>query len=412
MSNGDNAYASRLTNDNGYIIYTDSSEKILLGYNGNETSLTLPNDITKINQYAFYNCASLTSIIIGENVISIGYSAFEGCTGLASIEVDANNTAYKSIDGNLFSKDGKTLVQYAIAKKETSYVVMDSVISIGDYAFYGCSSLATVTIGNNVTTIGNFAFYGCSSLTTITIGNNVTTIGEAAFYDCCMLVEITNHSQYITVTKGERANGFVGYYALEVLNGAGTFVSRVTNENGYIIYTNRGERILLGYTGNETSLTLPNDITKINKYAFYYCASLTSITIGDSVTTIENSAFYGCTGLTSITIGGSIKSVEEKAFAFCYGLTDVIIGKSVTKIDQSAFYRCECLLNVYYQGSERDWGKMDVGVGASQLTLATRYYYSETAPALNGSGTDYDGNYWHYDTDGKTPVIWVYQKKN
>ena len=128
------------------------------------TNLVIPNTVTEIKDYAFQGYTSLTSVTIGNSVTSI-YDAFRGCTSLKSITVDENNTAYKSIDGVLYSKDGKTLIVYAPGKTDKTFEIPNSVETIGDSAFEGCTSLTSVTIPNSVTTIGNFAFQGCYSLT-------------------------------------------------------------------------------------------------------------------------------------------------------------------------------------------------------------------------------------------------------
>ena len=154
------------------------------------TSVTIPNSVASIGPYAFSGCTSLTSVTIGDSVTSISGGAFEGCTSLTSIEVDENNTEYKSIDGNLYSKDGKTLIQYAIGKKDASFVIPDSVTSIDDDAFRGCTSLTSVTIGDSVTSISNDAFFGCTKLESITIPNSVTSIGREVFSNCTALKEI------------------------------------------------------------------------------------------------------------------------------------------------------------------------------------------------------------------------------
>ena len=155
------------------------------------TSVTIPNSVTSIGNGAFYSCDSLTSVTIGNGVTSIGDRVFYDCSSLTSITVDESNTAYKSIDGNLYSKDGKTLIQYARGKTDTSFAIPDSVTSIGDDAFYSCDSLTSVTIGNSVTSIGDYVFYGCSSLTSVTIGNNVTSIGDYVFACCYSLTSVT-----------------------------------------------------------------------------------------------------------------------------------------------------------------------------------------------------------------------------
>ncbi len=110
---------------------------------------------------------TVTGIIVPDYVTSIGSYAFQDCTSLTSITVAEENTAYKSVDGNLYTKDGKTLIQYAFGKKDTSFTVPDGVTSIGNSAFEDCSSLTSVVIPDSVKTIGSNAFRDCASLTSV-----------------------------------------------------------------------------------------------------------------------------------------------------------------------------------------------------------------------------------------------------
>ena len=141
------------------------------------TSVTIPNSVTKIGNYAFYGCIGLTSITIPNSVTEIGWGAFSGCSGL--------NTFY----GKFASADNRCLIIDGVLNSFaptglTEYVIPDSVTKIGYCAFSGCSGLTSVTIPNSVTKIGDYAFEDCIGLTSITIGNSVTKIREEAFSGC------------------------------------------------------------------------------------------------------------------------------------------------------------------------------------------------------------------------------------
>ena len=253
------------------------------------TSITIPDSVTSISSYAFTGCSGLTSITISDGVTSIGRAAFSGCSGLTSITIPDSVT---SIGSYAFSG----------CSGLTSITIPDCVTSIGSDAFSGCSGLTSVTIPNSVTSIGNYAFYGCSGLTSIIIPDGVTSIDSNAFKNCYRLVEVYNKST-LSITAGSSSNGYVAYYAKNVYTNEGGS-KLTTDENGYVIYTDGDEKILVAYHGTNTELVLPSYITKINQYAFYNCTGLTSVTIGNSVTSIGKDAFRGCSGLASINFNG------------------------------------------------------------------------------------------------------------
>ncbi len=247
------------------------------------TSITIPNSVTSIGDSAFYRCTSLTSITIPDSVTSIGYRAFMYCDSLARIVVDKNNSEYSSDSyGVLFNKNKTTLIQYPVGNTGTAYKIPDSVTSIGDEAFWDCTSLTSVTIPDSVISVGDDAFYDCTSLTSVTIPDSVTSIGDEVFRDCTSL----------------------------------------------------------------TSVTIGDGVTIIGDSAFSNCKNLTSVTIPDGVTSIGEHTFYNCTRLTSITIPDSVTSIGDKAFSNCESLTSVTIGGGVTSIGSYAFYDCTSLRKV------------------------------------------------------------------
>ena len=122
------------------------------------TSITIPESVTSIEIAAFSGCSSLTNITIPDLVASIGDHAFYNCSSLTSITVSENNKYFSSLNGVLFNKDKTELVTYLIGNERTEYAIPDSVTSIGDRAFYKCSSLTSIIIPDSVTSIGDFAF--------------------------------------------------------------------------------------------------------------------------------------------------------------------------------------------------------------------------------------------------------------
>lgn len=152
----------------------DRSQSVVEGIGTcTDTDIVIPSSykglpVTGIVGSAFNGCTSLTSVTIPDSVTFIWCQAFTDCTSLTSITVDDNNPEYTSIDGNLYNKDGSELIRYAIGKSDTSFAIPDSVTSIGEEAFSGCTSLTSVTIPDSVTIIWETAFLDCTSLASVT----------------------------------------------------------------------------------------------------------------------------------------------------------------------------------------------------------------------------------------------------
>ena len=214
------------------------------------------------------------------------------------------------------------------------------VTSIGDRAFFDCSSLTSITIPNSVTSIGASAFYHCTSLTDINIPDSVTSIGEGAFISCTSLTSITIPNSVKSIGK----SAFSGCTSLTSI----TIPNSVTSIGDYAF----------SRCTSLTSITIPNSVTSIGDYAFDDCSNLTSITIPDSVTSIGSWAFGDCDSLTDITIPNSVTSIGCGAFGGCTSLTNITIPGSVTSIGWSAFSDCTSLTNITIENPEceiYDW---------------------------------------------------------
>ena len=219
---------------------------------------------------------------------------------------------------------GYVIIPSTVTYNGTTY----SVTAIGEYAFWNCYDLISVTIPNTVTTIAWYAFSGCSGLTSVDIGDSVTSIGDCAFRDCSALTNVTIPNSVITI----------GWDAF-------SYCSGLTNVDIGNSVTTIGDWAFAGCC-SLTSVTIGNSVISIGDGAFYECSSLTSVTIGNSVISIGDFAFYNCNGLTSVEIPNSVTSIGEYAFAGCSGLTSLTIPNSVTTIGEYAFAGCTGLVNI------------------------------------------------------------------
>ena len=364
------------------------------------TSITIPNSVTSIGYEAFYGCTGLTSITIPNSVTSIGYSAFEGCTGLTSITIPNSVTSIGSsafsdctgltsvtipnsvttigkdafsgvlnviytgtdtgspwgakavngyMEGYLVYEDSTKTVLLGCSHFATGEITIpNSVTSIGNSAFSGCTGLTSIAIPDSVTSIGQKAFYGCKNLTSITIPNSVTSIGESAFYR--------------TQWYSNQADGVV-YAGNVVYCYKGTMPSNtsIVVKEGT---TGIADKAFCDET-NLVSIIIPNSVTHIGNYAFRGCIALTNIIIPYNVAKIGSYAFSGCTQLTSVvwnakscnykgifpfydaraqvtsfTFGDSVQTIPEYLCYEMKKIASITIPENVTYINVGAFNGC------------------------------------------------------------------------
>lgn len=412
-------------------------------------SITIPNSVTEIGGYAFYGCSSLTSITIGSGVASIGDKAFENCTSLTSVYISdiaawCNISFPSTYSSNSYNCTSNPLAYannlYLNKTLVTDLVIPNSVTSIGNSAFHGCTNFTSITIPDSVTSIGSSAFYGCTALTSITIPDSVTSIGQGAFRGCSSLEKITvpfigsdnkSSSSYYDVF------GYIFGYTItsssETIPGATYQFYRSISYNTMHYYHYHIPESLKKVTVTGGS---------INENAFNNCSMLTEIVIGSNVDSIGRGAFMNCSSLEEITvpfIGASnsatgingvlgyifgyttspIYSSYEKgtyqysengtyyyyyipeslkkvtvtgetitpnAFYNCSMLEDIILSDNVSNIGNYAFYNCTSLKSLKFTGSAPSIG---IDPFPSKTTGKFVIYYKNgasgfTTPLWNG----------------------------
>ena len=410
--------------------------------------------LTTIGSYAFSGCSSLTSIYIPDSVTAIKGYAFNNCSNLiiyceAASEPSGWNSnwnssnkkvvwsSYMGINGTLddfkytahCDENGNYYIQinqyigndknivipdmivineenipvkvignnlFQNNKSILSITIPDSVTTIGDYAFSGCSSLKTVIIGKNsqLAIIGSYAFYNCTSLTSITIPNSVATIGSYAFSGCSSLTSIyipdsvisigsyafrycSNLTIYCETTS--KPSGWNSYWnssnvpTIWECNGGGIY-----EDYRYTIYSDKKGELFIEideYLGSNSCIVIPNYIL-VNEVKI-------------PVERIGNAAFSGCSSLTSIIIPNSVISIGSRAFEDCSSLLSIFIPKSVVLIGTQIFWNCSNLSKVYCEvaskpsGWDSDWNEIDIWV---------KFYDIVWSCIGGGNNSDYEYN--------------------
>lgn len=437
---------SKVTVSDDFILYADGEEKYVLGYNGNKSSITLPdgydiygyafyyNDIVKdvtfsdttkyIGDYAFYE-VELDNIELPKNLVTLGSFVFNNCASLKTITLPAtlknisadsievpNLEAYYVEDSSVdfYAQEG---VLYNCEKTEIIDVpncvkgeitIPESVTEIAAGQFKDRDFITKVTVPEGITQINDETFRSCNSLKEVVLPNTLTHIGEMAFSNCIDLNKINFPENLLTI-DGLAFNNCKSLVEINLPDtitnlGVGAFYGcdNLTKINIPSPVTTLPKNLFYEcYSLSEIQFN--NNVTSIGEDAFYSCDSLTVLHLPDSLVTIEDDAFCRCDSLTTIvfTLNSNLQYTGQNSFSYCENLTKVVIPKSLKSISATTFFNYS-MITIYYQGNLAEWENVHVDVNNfNDNELENIHFYSETQPAE-------EGNYWHY-VDG-LPVAW------
>ena len=303
--------------------------------------LVIPDGVTSIKGYIFYNCTSLTSVTIPDSVTNIGSSAFSGCTAIQKAEMPSH-----VIDD--------------IPKSSLNTVVITSGDSIGKNAFYNCTSLTSVSLPDSIKSIGGGAFKGCSSLQSLVMPETVANIGEGVLSGCRSLISVTIPFVGEAIDDSS-LTGFGYLFGATHYSQNATYVPSSLREVIITAATQIGYRDFSGCSGL-TSITIPSSVTEIGDYAFEKCSGLEEVHIGDvgvwcgidfgeEDTTnplyYANELYLNDKLITDLVIPTGVKRIESRAFNNCSELISVTMPGSVKDIGENAFSNCNNLSAVY-----------------------------------------------------------------
>jgi len=357
----------------------DYDNAVITGYTGNETVLKIPDTIdgytvVEIGEYAFYRKYELTSVTISvtipDSVTAIDDYAFSYCDGLTHIELPAH---LKTLGYRAFGYC-KSLTDVTIPASAASSIEADNAYTcspfdgctnltnihfgvgttkIPDQLFSNCPGITKIDIPDTVTEIGYQSFKNASNLTSVTIPDSVTMIQQGAFKDCKKLTDVKLPKNLKTLD----VEAFGNCKALTKINIPANIVNSeaafcgcprlrtVVFEEGI---TKIPDELFSACTGLR-EIVIPDTVTVIGFEAFAWATNLETITIPESVTEIQEMAFEGCSSLTSVTLPKNLKTLGATAFGNCTSLTEINIPVNLENNEGSPFYECTELKTINFE---------------------------------------------------------------
>ena len=336
------------------------------------TALSLPDGLRSIGARAFSGCG-LSGVSIPASVVSIGDNAFSG-TAFTSFSMDEGNEYYQSVDGVLFSKDGRTLVRFPQARTG-SYTVPAGTETLGAGAF-SSSSLSELSIPEGVTSLGSEAFSSClltalplpeslrsigsyafsfSRLASITLPAEITRLGSCAF-SCCSSLKNIRFQGSAPVIAGDCFSGTKATVLYPVDDGSWTESVR-QNYGGTLTWSPAGTihgtcGDSLAWSLDEEGELLISDTGAMPDYTagaspwYAYRSRIQSLAVEEGVTSLGSCAFTGCDSLHSVTLPQGLTAIGENTFSNCGELTGIDFPETLTTIGNHAFDNCYRLASV------------------------------------------------------------------